>query len=107
MRNLKSGGMWGWETVMANEREVTKRVVPEDRGGRIQRLSNDDQSGPGARPMEANWVREIRNQCVRQGVAFFFKQWGGLRPKTGGRALDDREWNEFPPRNTSQLAAAE
>jgi len=65
------------------------------------------ESGPGARPMEANWVREIRDQCLRQGVAFFFKQWGGLRPKTGGRALDDREWNEFPPRNTPQLAAAE
>lgn len=54
------------------------------------------ESGPGARPLKAEWVREIRDACVTQGVAFFFKQWGGLRPKTGGRALDDREWNEFP-----------
>jgi protein gp37 len=65
------------------------------------------ESGPGARPMEANWVREIRDQCLRQGVAFFFKQWGGLRPKAGGRALDDREWNEFPPSYASALAAVE
>lgn len=54
------------------------------------------ESGPRARPMEATWVRQIRDACVGQGVAFFFKQWGGLRPKAGGRALDSREWNEFP-----------
>jgi protein gp37 len=62
------------------------------------------ESGPGARPMLADWVRSIRDECLSQGVAFFFKQWGGLRPKTGGRALDEREWNEFP---AQQLAAAE
>jgi protein gp37 len=65
------------------------------------------ESGPRARPMRPDWVREIRDECLRQGVAFFFKQWGGLRPKTGGRSLDDREWNEFPFRNVPQLAAAE
>jgi protein gp37 len=54
------------------------------------------ESGPGARPMERHWVREIRDQCKRAKVAFFFKQWGGLRPKSGGRKLDRREWNEFP-----------
>jgi protein gp37 len=54
------------------------------------------ESGPGARPMDADWVREIRNQCLKQGTAFFFKQWGGMRPKTGGRTLDNREWNEYP-----------
>ncbi len=54
------------------------------------------ESGPGARPMEADWVREVRDQCVSAGVAFFFKQWGGLRPKSGGRELDGREWNEWP-----------
>jgi len=54
------------------------------------------ESGPGARPMEAQWVREARDECVRQRVAFFFKQWGGLRPKSGGRELDNRVWNEFP-----------
>ena len=43
------------------------------------------ESGPGARPMRAEWVRDIRDQCEQNGVAFFFKQWGGLRPKSGGR----------------------
>ena len=64
------------------------------------------ESGPGARPMDADWVRQIRDQCLRQGVAFFFKQWGGIRPKAGGRALDDREWSQFPCQ-PKQLAAAE
>ena len=54
------------------------------------------ESGPGARPVHLEWVREVRDQCVEQGVAFFFKQWGGLQPKTGGRELDGREWNQFP-----------
>lgn len=54
------------------------------------------ESGPGARPMHLEWVREIRNQCIEQEIAFFFKQWGGLRPKSGGRELDGREWSEFP-----------
>lgn len=54
------------------------------------------ESGPRARPVEPRWVREVRDMCVRQNVAFFFKQWGGLRPKSGGRQLDGREWSEFP-----------
>jgi protein gp37 len=54
------------------------------------------ESGPRARPMKPEWVREVRDQCVDGGVALFFKQWGGLRPKSGGRELDGREWNEYP-----------
>jgi protein gp37 len=54
------------------------------------------ESGPRARPMQLEWARDVRDQCAAQGVPFFFKQWGGLRPKTGGRSLDGREWNEFP-----------
>jgi protein gp37 len=54
------------------------------------------ESGPGCRPMDRHWVREVRDQCVESGVAFFFKQWGGLRPKSGGRKLDRREWSQFP-----------
>ena len=54
------------------------------------------ESGPGARPMEESWALELRNTCVRDGVAFFFKQWGGARPKSGGRILDGEEWNGFP-----------
>jgi protein gp37 len=65
------------------------------------------ESGPRARPMEVGWVREIRDQCVAAGVPFFFKQWGGFRPKQGGRDLDGREWSEFPARDAPTLIAAE
>jgi protein gp37 len=54
------------------------------------------ESGPRARPIKPEWVREVRDQCEEKGVAFFFKQWGGLRPKSGGRDLDGRQWSEFP-----------
>jgi protein gp37 len=54
------------------------------------------ESGPGARSMDPNWVINIRNQCIKAKVAFFFKQWGGRSPKAGGRLLEGREWNEFP-----------
>jgi len=64
------------------------------------------ESGPRARPMDPSWVREVRDQCVNAGVAFFFKQWGGLRPKSGGRALDGREWSEFPQVFPSLLRVA-
>lgn len=60
------------------------------------------ESGPGARPMDARWVIDIRNQCVKARVAFFFKQWGGFLPKAGGRLLEGQEWNEFPGRRTRQ-----
>ena len=54
------------------------------------------ESGPGARPMNIKWARQVRDECERQKVAFFFKQWGGFRPKSGGRELDGREWNDMP-----------
>jgi protein gp37 len=54
------------------------------------------ESGPGARPMRPEWVVDIRNQCLRANVAFFFKQWGGRTPKSGGRLLEGKEWNQFP-----------
>ena len=54
------------------------------------------ESGPGARPVEAAWVRELRDQCRAQRVAFFFKQWGGRSPKSGGNTLDGRQWLEYP-----------
>jgi protein gp37 len=56
------------------------------------------ESGPGARPMDPAWALDVRNQCVATRVAFFFKQWGGRSPKTGGRLLEGREWNQFPVR---------
>lgn len=54
------------------------------------------ESGPGARPMEAEWVCQIRDRCNQRGVPFFFKQWGGVQKKKNGRLLDDRVWDEMP-----------
>lgn len=54
------------------------------------------ESGPRCRPMAAEWALDIRDQCQEAGVAFFFKQWGGTRPKTGGRVLAGREWSQYP-----------
>jgi len=65
------------------------------------------ESGPGARPIHIDWVREVRDQCQSTGVSFFFKQWGGLRPKSGGRLLDNREWSQFPSVPPSYAVAAE
>ena len=54
------------------------------------------ESGPGARPMDADWARDIRDQCGAAGVPFFFKQWGGVFKKRNGRLLDGRRWDEMP-----------
>jgi protein gp37 len=56
------------------------------------------ESGPGARPMEREWVTSIRRQCIGQGVPFFFKQWGGVRKAKNGRLLDGRTYDEYPER---------
>jgi protein gp37 len=71
------------------------RLGPVDLDG-IDWVIAGGESGPHARPMHVDWLRELRDQCVAQGVAFFFKQWGGPRPKSGGRALDGVEWNGYP-----------
>lgn len=54
------------------------------------------ESGPGSRPMELSWVKEIRDQCIESRTPFFFKQWGGTRKKNAGRSLEGRTWNEMP-----------
>lgn len=54
------------------------------------------ESGPNYRPVNVNWVRGIRDNCQKADVAFFFKQWGGRTPKTFGRELDGRRWDEMP-----------
>lgn len=54
------------------------------------------ESGPFYRKCNGLWIRAIRNQCVGAAVPFYFKQWGGRRPKSSGRLLDCRTWNEFP-----------
>ncbi len=72
--------------------------------GRIPRLPLEGihwvivggESGPGARPMEPEWVTQIRDRCVAQDVPFFFKQWGGVQKSKTGRELDSRLWDEMP-----------
>ena len=59
------------------------------------------ESGPRARPMEADWVRDIRDHCLRNKVPFFFKQWGGVFKKRSGRMLDGKTWNQMPIRRAS------
>jgi protein gp37 len=54
------------------------------------------ESGHGARPIEASWVRSIRTQCIAQKVPFFFKQWGGVRKSESGRELDGQTYDEYP-----------
>jgi protein gp37 len=54
------------------------------------------ESGPGARHMEPSWVTGIREQCRKAGVAFFFKQWGGVQKSKTGRTLEGRTWDEMP-----------
>jgi protein gp37 len=66
------------------------------------------ESGPGYRPMREEWARGLRDACVwkvgtDQPTAFFFKQWGGITPKSGGRLLDGRTWDEMPQH--AQVAA--
>ena len=54
------------------------------------------ESGPKARPIKIEWVREIRDQCKATNIPFFFKQWGGTRKKKNGRILDGKLWDELP-----------
>jgi protein gp37 len=54
------------------------------------------ESGRKPRPMKADWVKEIKDQCIEQKVAFFFKQWGGTNKKKAGRILEGQTWDELP-----------
>lgn len=63
------------------------------------------ESGPGSRPIDVEWVRDLRDRCTEAHVPFFFKQWGGVRKSQAGRVLDGRTWDEFPNSSTGlQLA---
>lgn len=63
------------------------------------------ESGPRHRPIDPSWVRAIRDRCMSEGVAFFFKQWGGRTPKAGGRELDGRTWDEMPAATRTAVPA--
>jgi protein gp37 len=54
------------------------------------------ESGPGARPMREEWVLEIRDQCLKSKVPFFFKHWGGFHKKKAGRSLEGQIWDQMP-----------
>jgi protein gp37 len=54
------------------------------------------ESGPGARPLDPAWVTDIRDQCLRAKVPFFFKQWGGVQKKKAGRILEGKTWDQMP-----------
>jgi protein gp37 len=58
------------------------------------------ESGPAARPIEVDWVEQVRDLCLATGTPFFFKQWGGRTPKAGGRVLAGRTWDELPDSGT-------
>jgi protein gp37 len=63
------------------------------------------ESGPGARPMDPDWVRQLRDRCVSREVPFFFKQWGGVHKSVTGRILDGRTWDEMPPFKSTTVSA--
>lgn len=62
----------------------------------IEWVIGGGESGIDARPCDPEWARGLRDLCAREGVAFFWKQWGGRTSKSGGRILDGREHNEYP-----------
>jgi protein gp37 len=65
------------------------------------------ESGPGARPMQKEWVLSVRDQCRQFDAPFFFKQWGGVRKKRNGRLLDGRTYDEYPQRVVSEIPGRE
>lgn len=111
------------ENVMYTHRARTLRKVPaqirflsvEPLLGRIPKLPLEGidwvivggESGPGARPMEAEWVTEIRDRCLEHGVAFFFKQWGGVRKCETGRELEGRIWQDMPEHQANRQTSVE
>ena len=82
----------------------TKFLSVEPLIGPINKIELDEihwvivggESGPKARPMEEDWVLKIRDECLKQHVPFFFKQWGGINKKKNGRLLEGRTWDEMP-----------
>jgi len=88
------GGESGGPPERALVKQCSLRFIPLGDGPRP--CARCGGSGWAPKPEALDWIRAIRDQCQAAGVGFFFKQWGGPRPKSGGRLLDGREWNEFP-----------
>lgn len=99
---------YAWRAKMLKETNASVRwisaepligsLVGLDLGG-VDWLVAGGESGPGARPMDPQWARELRDRCLAEGVAFFFKQWGGETNKGGHdeAVLDGRRWLQYPP----------
>jgi len=64
------------------------------------------ESGPNSRPIDEAWVKDIKHNCRRNSVAFFFKQWGGHNKKAAGRKLNGRTWDEYPTAALLPLCAS-
>ena len=81
-----------------NEREylIDKRRFKYTIGRYLDWVICGGETGPGARTMQPEWARSLRDQCSEVGTPFFFKHWGGWRKTGGYRVLDGREWNEYP-----------
>ena len=85
-------------TPWMGEREWTQ-VAPGVRtrqGPLVDWVIVGGESGPRSRPMHPDWARSLRDQCQAAGVAYHFKQWGGVRKHETGRTLDGRTWDEYP-----------
>jgi protein gp37 len=85
---------WLWDTSYGDA--DLGSPVESDPSGSVHWVIAGGESGPGFRPVDLDWVRALRDQCVLARVPFFYKQQGGIRAKAGGRVLDGRTWDEFP-----------
>jgi protein gp37 len=74
--------------------------IPELNLEQIDWVIVGGESGPKSRPIEKQWVIDIRNKCIENNVPFFFKQWGGINKKKAGKELEGRIWNEMPGTRT-------
>lgn len=71
-------------------------------GLRPEWVISGGESGPRSRPMDEQWVHDLRNECVAAHIPFFFKQWGGRNKKLTGRHVDGRTWDQLPMEGTTQ-----
>ena len=101
---VEDAGATGRAVALAGVPAAVRFLSVEPLLGPIPRLPLDGidwvivggESGPGARPMARSWVEDVRRQCEARGVAFFFKQWGGVQKHRAGRELDGRTFDAMP-----------
>ncbi|MGA3268458.1 MAG: phage Gp37/Gp68 family protein [Verrucomicrobiota bacterium] len=126
LRNAAGAAHIWWGVSVENRRHGLRRIAKlrnarptvaflsiepllEDLGkfdlGGIQWVIVGGESGPGARPMREEWVRNIQTQCRANRVPFFFKQWGGVRKSEMGRTLDGKTYDEYPDFSRNSVAS--